>query len=760
MTSTRNAQDCFGFFRHERFPGFDDTAFAAQTASGSAAGVFESVAAAHARTELLWNALADSLQPGVGLFISNSTGKDSTLLTASWLAVAALRVTNGLRVPFTIIGISDTNSEFPEMAARMAAEHSALNAYAEKTGLPFESRLVQPAPRDRLLVEVIGRGKALPVLADGATAPRDGRGWCMDRVKKGPLNSILKSVREQFPSFVTAIGVRTAESLARGKKVGHYASNLPSGLTLVNDGDLGIVPISHWTDDQVGEWMVCGSTPWRPESLAELRAIYHKAATLNEVAGECGLRVTKDGHLSTTCSDLSGTRMGCWLCFMSRNRALQNMAAADARYEWPRRVHRYLYAHHTRNRRRIAYRDALGFSQDTLFPKAFTFRERYWILMLVLRAEAESGFTFLHPEDITAIERAWRREGVWTVDPREAYADVCAWRRTGHPRFSYETHASDLSRTMQILSAGLPLGAYYHLLERSASGKPYFNPLGLAQLVGLTGYAAPLLPQLMAYVFRDTSAPDAVFVMVTDVPSNLGTKLDDDKFNATHLGHWYCAGVRSPSAWEHRYSDGRIAFYRLSVAAASQRIRALDATTPHGALADAVNVLHRNLEAPLGCHADALLADHVDSAAQIQSLHGTLTTGEYNELVARVTACFLVADDLERHTTSAREQLRSEFADRLSFLGESSERGASARRDFERSARAHFCLDERIADVREYLDHVTALAGFIRRGKANAALIERLVYLVQLEAVDAEGGRELAILKDNLLQPADRKIAA
>lgn len=479
-----------------------------------------------ARSSAMMAILDDCLDQQVPIVIHSSTGKDSTAIAALWCEHLECRKSAGAFLRRTIVAIADTGSEMPEMAARMQEEAGRIDAYGVSAGLPIESRLVRPDVKGRLLVEVLGNGKPLPNLFSGGS----GQGWCMDRVKGQPLNSVIKSLSDEYRFFVQVLGTRTDESTRRAQKMGNYSAGLPEGLSRIGDAEAGssnriaFIPIAHWSDLDITEMFKTRLAPWDFFSFDELRGIYAKAHDLSsnrDEPTECRITMTQEGAVSTSCSDLSGTRMGCWMCMLSKNKSLRNMAKNDNRYAWLRKFHSFLYRQHDVAEARRSLIANIDMNKDTASVKTFTFAMRYFFAMMVLRAEMESGFTLLSPEECETIESLWRKHGVWTVTMADARRDAARWKETGKPRAWFAEIRPEFEALPTLL---LPMGAFW--LPSNGLVQPN-NASGLCGFSTRIAGSGPF-PFMASWEFL---LDGASLGFIGDTPSVAGTKTNSGKVN-------------------------------------------------------------------------------------------------------------------------------------------------------------------------------------------------------------------------------------
>ena len=419
---------------------------------------------AEALSKAIVNAAIDLLPEDGQIVVNSSTGKDSTLAGAIVVQTMLERKAHGLPTPPIVIAIADTGSEFPTMALRMKTEAAAINRWAKTAPIPIRAIISEPPVKDRLLVEIIGNGKPLPKQSVGHAhhGKGDAQGWCMSRAKAGPLGKITQLARGK--PTLSILGVRKKESVRRTTTIDKYSEDLPLGLTRLEAG-LGCQPIVHWESEWIKDWGSRHTVPWNKDSFRELLQIYGKASNDFESPGECAIVVTEEGKVSSSCSDLSGARFGCWMCMLSQNKSLKNMALHDDRFRWMKGFHSYLYNHHRRNARRREKIAALGFNESTLFPKNYTMRERYFLAMLAARAELAVGETLIQPEEWTMIETLWKKSGIHTLSREDVFWDVDRWIKSGDSKPHWACDGRDLVSLANTLNEGIPAGAYFHLLH-------------------------------------------------------------------------------------------------------------------------------------------------------------------------------------------------------------------------------------------------------------------------------------------------------
>lgn len=655
-----------------------------------------------------------------GILLNSSTGKDSTLMTAVVIDAMLLAAKAGRYVPQVIIGISDTRAEFPEMAQRMRDEADALNRFAGEYCLPLQAIIVGPKSTSTLLVEIIGNGLALP--PHGKATSLAGASWCMPRVKGAPLDRILERALEEFDFVVQMLGVREDESLRRAKTISGYSEGLPFGLTRIAQGPAvnrrqGCIPIVHWSDRDIKDWMSSKLAAWDFTSLDNLREIYAKGSMLEDRAGECSIVVTKEGAVSNVCSDLSGTRFGCWMCLMSKNRTLTNHARKDSRYVWLRKFHNYVYLHHKRGERQRRSKSRLGFNTITCFPKGFTLNERARMLALLFRAEMESGFTLIAPDELENIDRVWARRAVAGLTTAAVRRAAVSWRATGKLRFEWEETAADPwhDEFVAVVSSSI-LGASHQDPRR----------FDIAHMVAAAGASQMLAPRLKAWVLTAPRDSRRQVVVISDDILTLGGRAQGLVF-----GNWALVGSREPLAWEHAFSAGRNFVYMLEPSVHLTREQELSYSHNQ-------EIIDRRST----CEADLYLFDHYAASDLITELAGSVAEADWHQLrhiISHLVQASDCIEDIERESAATFSDLRRQLG--VEEVGLFDSRGtpvpahltrkmAVLRKAMRPFAKASAALSVHIRKP------LATLYELMRDRKVNAALLERLVYLERTSIYD------------------------
>lgn len=704
---------------------------------------------AHALSLKIFDALHEcGSGNGVGILLNSSTGKDSTLMVALYAINAQERRDAGKHLLPAIVGISDTGSEFPVMAKRMVEEAENINKFAEKSGLPLEARLVSPKPSGRLLPEIIGRGKFLPPYKDQANVQDKAAKWCMDRVKAKPLGEIASQAKTAFSRLcLQCVGVREDESAKRKDTIERKALNLPFGLTQLGEDasvtNVGVTPIVHWTTRQLRNWMDNHFAAWDLLSAEKLRSIYELGSTDSELAGECSLNITSEGAVSNVCSDLSGTRFGCWMCVLSRNKSLNNAARKDPSTYGPMAdFHRYLFAHHKRSDRFREIKSSGEMRKDQLSPMAFLMEERVSMAIRLLAAEILSGSTLLQQEDRDAIEAGWKRHGIFTYSVADAEKDAWAWIDSGMrnaPEPFYHS-LGFLEEASLSISGGLPFGSY-HSLEGGEG-----NPPEVANLVTLWNSPNPLYPSLMAQVLKDKERGRHVMI-VTDSPSTMGFRFNTFLASGVDWAAMEHVGTRRANGWEGSLARhaGRMFVYSYDDAEIPPLLKQFQ-KQPEAGMHPKLQAYLENQEHSSGCHGPD---EHWRQMGVQPENDPKLSEEEFIELAVLSGKMAYMSDNLDdlfdslAHRVRQAAQRKSEFLSTMRPMGKSADAGK-----FRSNLKASINESEEFQTSFEvYLRYsrlARQLADLIRKGKASPYLVSRLAYSARFRGIDEEEARRVA----------------
>ena len=710
-----------------------------------------------------------------GVSLNYSSGKDSTLMLSLFIRWMMKRKKAGLPLRKLVVGIADTGSELPAMAQRMEDEAYWLGEFASQENLPIEVFLERPPLKNYLLVEVLGNGKPLPRLTRGGSGNQASE-WCMSRVKSTTLDNICRRLEETFPFFVSLLGVRSDESSRREAIIAEYSNGAPRGLCRMGDGtkpQIGCIPIAHWSKVLMRHFLIASIEdaslmPWRlnGDGGAELNRIYREAAgpVSAESATECQLTITKDGSVSNSCSDLSGTRMGCWMCMLSSNKSLSNIAKVNPSHRWLKKFHGYLFGHHRRNFKRIALRDELDFNKDTMFPKGFTFRERYFMTMLLCRTQIESRFTLLTPGMIDMIEEFWAKFGIMGITVADAMNDARKWKQTGKPVMCFDADPYLQASLTTILGLSIPRGAFW--LPPSTKG--LIRGLELLHLLvfarGQGGDA--ILPVLMAYVFTRANPADGqqndLLVMITDTPSGFGTRTNTGLINGLCGAGWTLSGIRQPTLMECRMSDGRTVLYQTTNATEQAKVDKYLAAGDITSAAAVGATMSANIDRlATGCDPEPLVTDWRRQQSE-QEMVGKLDETAFKALYAKVLDAVIITDMFENEVQARIAPVLNRAHGETHLLSQTNPDGSAFRTSLRRQATEEANIESLRPLFNDYVKVATSLADALRDGEASIGLLERIAYIVRNSFFDEAYAEEelLALVKRMKVQPAPLPLAA
>jgi len=693
--------------------------------------------------------------PDTTFVINSSTGKDSTL--AAQVIMEAVRLTRKAGGTWTrkiAVAIADTGSEFPEMATRMRSEAVAINALGATWDIPLSATIVKPPAKHRLLVELCGNGKPLPPVnkkgkAEGVSS------WCMDRVKAGTLNKIAREMAEKHGDYISILGTRSAESTRRKDSIQRHSDGLPLGLSRIDKGSnwgLAFTPITMWPNKEVSDFLRAFPSPWRPEGRQELREIYAKGSPLEDDIDhdptECVVSISEEGIVSNSCSDLSGTRYGCWHCFLSENRSLKNTSRREPKYAWLRRFHAYIRIKAKAAIDRSGKLKEMGFTREDSFTKTFSFLERYKMLMFLYRAEAESGLKLLEKEEEETIASLWEKHGVFTVTPADARRDAEDWRKTGRWKAFFEGIEDETWRLSNALSEGIPFGAL-HAINRNETNlalvgetkkKSRERPLELSHLLAIAGqgFGSPPYPKRLAYIYKEnlTGRTPKIVTAITDTPSLLGLPTNTGLLNGSSGTRWDALGIRQPLPWE------------LDAAQDRNFVYSIDPERPQNETAlkscpqtERMEWAYQLELAMHGCKSDDPLKDAWFDTEMIASLK----KADRETLSAGLTLCSELAassDILTDHFGQRRAICLREIAPYKDLLLTDSPEGREAAKKTREIVRRNLQIAEAEEEMQHYARLMRIAAMGIRNGVLNTSLILKLCYISHMAAVDPKAAAE------------------
>lgn len=667
--------------------------------------------------------------------LSNSWGKDSSTILNLMLERMIERRAAGLRILPLIVMTADTSSEFPDMAARMESEGQKLQQFAKRVGLDVTYIVSRPDAHQTLYAQYIGGGAPLPKYANVKSV--GSASWCVDRVKTAPLNALLATVSKQSDQIIYCIGTRTDESTRRKANMNRHSAGLPFGLTrmALSGGRFGITPISHWDHEHLQAYLKHSFAVWNWNSFELLKDIYRKGAGADDISQvkQCEISTTADGSLTSACSDLSNARFGCFVCWV-RNKALSNYADQVSTYRWFRAAHRLIHNgirdHHSRKADLLRH----GFTGDTAFPKNHLFSWRWMLLCLILRGEKESGTTIISAAIEEAIHGWWARSGIFTLTVDDARRDVERWIATKRLRFCWRASAENYETLSPVLIAGLPAGVYAHLLHRQ-----HKQPLAIANLMPLAEMGSPIYPHLKAYVFRDRNR-GGFLTMVTDVPSDMGRKLNTLALNGYQGFVLELIGMRDPTPWEIRLGRNNTVYYRSDPKGLQAQIEELigctwqfghrlpDQGSPQVMAANdlvEVETANTNLRDPCGEHA---YADHVYNQHFIAGLKGRCNLATFKVALSLATTAAELSDELTDKHAGAYRAVLKEYRAFMGMLGsEKHHAGTKEARDRIRIAIQRLWQPEDTVETfHGYLRVIRAINTLIRSKAINTELIASL----------------------------------
>ena len=298
-----------------------------------------------------------------------SGGKDSTALLK--LTFQALNQLKKKYKPINIV-YCDTGVEIPIMTSLVDKTLKKIKKEAKELELPFKCIKLIPKINDRYFVKVIGRGYPTPT---------NKFRWCTDKLRVNPIQTFLQSHSKEN---IVLLGVRKGESYERDKIIlKHYLENVYY-FRQTNFKQVKIFsPILNYDEENVWETILSNSLP---ESIngRTLQKYYTLVQSKNE--------------------NIVGGRFGCWTCTVVRkDKAVMNLI--DAGYSGLNPLLNFrdwIIAIRDFKKYRCKHRRN---GQNGLGP--FTLEARSLILVKLLLAQEESGYSLISDEELNYIYKLW-----------------------------------------------------------------------------------------------------------------------------------------------------------------------------------------------------------------------------------------------------------------------------------------------------------------------------------------------------------------
>ena len=144
-----------------------------------------------------------------------SGGKDSTTVLHGAIRAAERLVATGT-CPTVVALNSDTGVENPALTDHVRRLFHAIRTWAARSGVPVETKIVQPDPDRSFWAQVIGRGY---------TPPNRLARWCTRTLKLEPNEAYVKALAERFPgeTGLLLLGTRDDESAVRAASNARHA---------------------------------------------------------------------------------------------------------------------------------------------------------------------------------------------------------------------------------------------------------------------------------------------------------------------------------------------------------------------------------------------------------------------------------------------------------------------------------------------------------------------------------------------------------
>ena len=341
--------------------------------------------------------------------VAYSGGKDSTLLLQLvWEVVAELPDEKRKR-RVLVVG-NDTLVESPPVIRHLRDSLEAIDAAAERDGLPLETHITEPCIDQTFWVNVIGRGYIPPT--------RNFR-WCTDRMKILPTTRLLERITRDAKGTVLLVGTRRAESRHRRRAMDRRkvsADRMNPHNTV--DGCRMFAPLADLDDDDVWMTLMQRKPPWGG-THRRLITLYRNAG-----GGECPLVMTKEQ--APSCGS-SSPRFGCWTCtVVKKDRSLRGLIdsghAEAERMEALSDFREWLLELREDDGNRLPVRrngDAKQRADGSTVFGPFKLEIRKEMLERLRELQKRLGEQLILPAEIECIEDVWWRDEI-REDARQA----------------------------------------------------------------------------------------------------------------------------------------------------------------------------------------------------------------------------------------------------------------------------------------------------------------------------------------------------
>ena len=239
-----------------------------------------------------------------------SFGKDSSLLLAVFIQAHKELIAEGVTpaAPL-IVSYGETRIESPVMDLYARRQIALIERHCAESGVPLKMLIARPSDRYSWPVMYIG-GLKLPTV--GASASAD----CSIILKQDPMRALERGLLGEYPSIVTATGVRMDESQSRAETI--KALGLDARLVVETDSGASCAPLFDVSTDEVWLMLRCmgeaadheyGShLPYWDSSTWYLRRLYADNESQCPIVGGGAIAAGPVG-----CGG-SSLRSGCSLC--------------------------------------------------------------------------------------------------------------------------------------------------------------------------------------------------------------------------------------------------------------------------------------------------------------------------------------------------------------------------------------------------------------------------------------------------------------